>query len=141
MRKQEAGQTWLAFVLDYMAMKWPGAAAKSRYSMVDALATVTVALVHDVAGRPGTADLRAALRDLLKPAAFRERTTTPVRVSALQWLERASVPLSEVVQPGVLRAALDALALTLDGKPAAAITARRRRSVFYSALQYAVDWS
>jgi integrase len=35
--------------------------------------------------------------------------------------------------------ALDALALRLDGRSAAATTARRRRAVFYNVLQYAVE--
>ncbi|WP_207232252.1 hypothetical protein [Micromonospora kangleipakensis] len=38
-----------------------------------------------------------------------------------------------------MRGALDVLAVKLDGKPAAATTMRRKRSVFYNALQYAVE--
>lgn len=36
-------------------------------------------------------------------------------------------------------AGLDALAPTLDGRPAAAETVRRKRSVFHNVLQYAVE--
>jgi hypothetical protein len=38
-----------------------------------------------------------------------------------------------------VRAALDALALKLDGKAAAATTTRRKRAVFYNVLQFAVE--
>src|SRR6266536_1679895 len=52
--------SWLEFVRQYVAMEWPGAAAKSRDSMTDALATVTPALVRDVPGRPNASVLRRA---------------------------------------------------------------------------------
>ena len=39
----------------------------------------------------------------------------------------------------LIRRALDALALTLNGKPAAATTIARKRAVFYGALNYAVE--
>lgn len=38
-----------------------------------------------------------------------------------------------------VRLGLDALTLNLDGGAAAATTIARKRSVFYNALQYAVD--
>jgi hypothetical protein len=39
----------------------------------------------------------------------------------------------------LVRDALDALAFTLDGRAAAATTSRRKRSIFYNILQYAVE--
>ncbi|MCX4386939.1 hypothetical protein OG777_08360 [Micromonospora peucetia] len=39
----------------------------------------------------------------------------------------------------MVRPAVDTLGLTIDGRPAAASTTRRRRSVFYNVLQYAVE--
>lgn len=39
----------------------------------------------------------------------------------------------------LIRQALDALTLTMDGKPAAATVVARKRSVFYGALNYAVE--
>jgi len=41
--------------------------------------------------------------------------------------------------PRVTRLALDALAVRLDGHPAAANTVARKRAVFHDALGYAVD--
>ncbi|MFC6018435.1 tyrosine-type recombinase/integrase [Plantactinospora solaniradicis] len=131
--------TWLEFVQKYLDMKWPGAAAKSRASLVDALATVTPALAGDPASRPELADLRRVLIDYVLPPAFRQRDVPPELAPALRWLRRASLPLTEVSQAATVRGALDALALTLDGRPAAATTARRKRSVFYNVLQYAVE--
>ncbi|TDC41534.1 hypothetical protein [Micromonospora sp. KC213] len=59
--------------------------------------------------------------------------------AALRWLGKASLPLSALAEAAVVRPALDALGLTMDGRPAAASTTRRRRSVFYNVLQYAVE--
>src|ERR1700728_1871108 len=45
MLRAKNATTWFAFVLAYIDVKWPRAAAKTRDSMTDALATVTAALV------------------------------------------------------------------------------------------------
>ncbi|HEY8480974.1 MAG TPA: tyrosine-type recombinase/integrase [Spirillospora sp.] len=58
---------------------------------------------------------------------------------ALRWLERASVPITALDEPRLAWAALEALALQLDGEPAAASTFRRKRAVFKHALSYAVE--
>ncbi|MFG3703589.1 hypothetical protein ACGF7U_02470 [Micromonospora sp. NPDC047670] len=54
-------------------------------------------------------------------------------------MQRASLPVSEIGEAAMVRAALDGLALRLDGRPAAPTTVRRKRSVFYNVLQYAVE--
>ena len=131
--------TWLTFVEAYLTMKWPAAAAKSRTSLVEALATVTPVLVSDIPGRPGIESLRAALRDFVLPPTVRQLQPPPDMAAAIAWIRKASLPLSAVVEPGTVRAALDELALRMDGKPAAATTMRRKRSVFYNVLQYAVE--
>jgi integrase len=43
------------------------------------------------------------------------------------------------VLTAVLRPALDALALRLGGRPAAAATMSRKRAIFFNALEYAVE--
>ncbi len=138
---EEAKQvtSWLAFAQAYVAMKWPGAAAKSRDGLTDALATVTPYLVRDVPGRPDLAGVRRALREFVLPPVFRQLVPPPDVADTVRWLERASLPLSELMKAPVVRGALDLLALKLDGTPAAATTMRRKRSVFYNALQYAVE--
>ena len=59
--------------------------------------------------------------------------------SALAWLERASLPVSQLADPRVIRAVLDGLCTRLDGSPAAASTITRKRAVFHGALGYAVE--
>jgi hypothetical protein len=49
-------------------------------------------------------------------------------VAALSWLERASLPLSELTSAENAREGLNALSVNLDGKRAAATTYRRKRS-------------
>ncbi|RAO30086.1 hypothetical protein ONO86_05638 [Micromonospora noduli] len=131
--------SWLGFVRRYVDMKWPGAAAKSRESTTDALATVTAALVRDLAGRPDSALLRRAFREWEFPPASRQLDRPAEITAALRWLGKASLPLSALAEAAVVRPALDTLGLTMDGRPAAATTTRRRRSVFYNVLQYAVE--
>lgn len=131
--------TWFEFVRRYVDMKWPGAAAKSRDSMTDSLATVTPALVRNIPGRPDLALLRRALREHDLPPSSRHLPPPPEVAVALRWLERASLPLPDLMEAAVIRPALDALALRMDGRAAAATTTRRKRSVFYNVLQYAVE--
>ncbi|MGH3259082.1 MAG: hypothetical protein ACRDOU_27415 [Streptosporangiaceae bacterium] len=47
----------------------------------------------------------------------RSRTPDPVIVSTLAWLERASLPVSQLNDPRVIRAALDGICTRLDGPP------------------------
>jgi integrase len=58
---------------------------------------------------------------------------------ALTWLSTASLPVSALRQLDMVRRVLDALAVRLDGRPAAATTIYRKRAVFYNALGYAVE--
>lgn len=133
------GATWLEFARSYVEMKWPGASAKSRSSMIDALVTVTSALVTDVPGRPDADLLREALRKHeLIPAARRDELSAE-HLAALAWVRCATVPLASLLGPETVRAGLDAVALKLDGVAAAATTMRRKRAVFYNVLQYAVE--
>ncbi|WP_234358905.1 hypothetical protein [Plantactinospora sp. BC1] len=118
--------TWLAFVRRYVDMKWPGAAAKSRESMTDALAAVTGLLIQDLPGRPDAALLRRALREYELPPAARQLDQPTEVIAALRWLGKASRPLPSLAEASVIRPALDALGLRMDGRPAAATTTRRR---------------
>jgi integrase len=58
---------------------------------------------------------------------------------ALAWIAKASLPVAALEEPATVRAALNASARRLDGKPAAATTTRRKRAVFANALGYAVE--
>ncbi|GAB2478001.1 tyrosine-type recombinase/integrase [Streptosporangium sandarakinum] len=140
MAKVKNAVTWFAFVLAYVDMKWPHAAAKTRDSLTDALATVTPALVNESApGKPEPLVLREALRQYALPPASRQARRPEVIRSALAWLERHSLSVADLSKVRNVRLGLDALTLNLDGGAAAATTIARKRSVFYNALQYAVD--
>ncbi|WP_440069603.1 hypothetical protein [Streptosporangium sp. OZ121] len=131
---------WFGFVMAYVDMKWPHAAAKTRDSLTDALATVTPALVdEDASGRPDPLVLREALRQYALPPAARQLVRPEAIRTALAWLERHSLHIADLNKVRNVRLGLDALTLRLDGGAAAATTIARKRSVFYNALQYAVD--
>ncbi|HYB49042.1 MAG TPA: hypothetical protein VED20_17080 [Streptosporangiaceae bacterium] len=68
----------------------------------------------------------------------RSRAPDPGTASALAWLERASLPVGQLSDPRVIRAALDGLCTRLDGSPAAANTITRKRAVLYGVPGYAV---
>ena len=58
---------------------------------------------------------------------------------AVRWLERNSLPVSELAKPARVRAVLDAISVRRDGRPAAPTTVARKRSVFANVLRYAVE--
>ena len=68
------------------------------------------------------------------------RTGPPPEIAGvLGWAECASLPVAELEDTATVRLALGACARTLAGKAAAGSTQRRKRSVFYNALGYAVE--
>jgi integrase len=83
--------------------------------------------------------LRQALREFGLPPTARQQEPPAELAAALRWIEKASVPLTALKEAATVRGALDAVALRLDGRPGAATTMRRKRSVFYNVLQYAVE--
>ena len=139
MQPATQGPTWLEFVQQYLDVKWPHAAAKSRDSMTDALATVTAALIRANTEPLDPYVLRDALRNHLLPPAARVLPAHGEVADAVDWLTTNSIHLRELEKARQLRRGLDAVALTLDGSPAAATTVRRKRAVFNNALQYAVE--
>ena len=83
--------------------------------------------------------LRQALFAWAFNPATRDITPPPHIAAALDWAERASLPVTYLEDTANVRLALAACATTLAGKPAAGSTQRRKRSVFYNALGYAVE--
>ncbi|MCW2877441.1 MAG: hypothetical protein JWQ95_1541 [Sphaerisporangium sp.] len=139
MIKAKNARTWYAFAVAYVEARWPHSAAKTREGMTDALSNVTPVLTTDRPGRPDGENLRRALREFAFVPAERRPNPSPEIAGALRWLEAASLPLSALEDVQHTRAALEALALLLDGKAAAASTYRRKRAVFHHALDYAVE--
>jgi len=58
---------------------------------------------------------------------------------ALDWAERASLPVADLEDTATVRLALAACARSLTGKAAAGSTQRRKRSAFCNAFGYAVE--
>ncbi len=139
MRRAKQATSWFAFVLAYVDVKWPRAAAKTRDSMTDALATVTAALVDDRPWQPDPLVMRRALRQYALVPTARKLPRPAEIATALGWLDRASLPVAELEKPRNVRVALDALTLRLDGMAAAATTIRRKRAVFHNVLDYAAE--
>ncbi|GAA2456886.1 tyrosine-type recombinase/integrase [Actinomadura vinacea] len=138
--KEKPVQTWLAFSLDYIDMKWPDAAPNSRDGLTETIATVSPVLVREDAPKaPDPSILRTALRGYYLSPGDRERRRPPEIMEALTWLEKVSLTMAEVPEPRNVRAALNALTRLLNGSPAAASTVARKRAVLHNAFEYAVE--
>jgi hypothetical protein len=126
---EPATVTWYQEAITYAAMKWPSLAAHSRASVAEALATVTSALIRPGArDRPNSRELRMALyQHAFNPARPAEPGSPAAQI--LDWARQASLPVGCLSEPGVLRAALEALTFRLDGSRAAANTIIRKRAV------------
>ena len=131
--------TWYAHARAYTEAKWANLAPVSRRSVAEALVTVTIALSTKEPGAPEPKVLRQALFAWAFNPATRDTTPPPHIAAALDWAERASLPVTDLEDTATVRLALAACATTLAGKPAAGSTQRRKRSVFYNALGYAVE--
>ncbi|MCH6161554.1 tyrosine-type recombinase/integrase [Streptomyces marispadix] len=141
--------TWYEHATAYVLMKWPKAAAKHRAGIAEALAVVTPVFVSSSRGAPDPKVMRTALYAWAfravpgqdgKPATRADVETPPDAVAdALAWVGKHSLKVTEAASPEKIRAALDALSVRLDGKPAAENTANRKRMVLSNALRYAVE--
>ena len=131
--------TWYAHARAYTEVKWPNLAPVSRRSVAEALVTVTIALTSKEPGALEGKVLRQALFAWAFNPATRDTDPPPEIAAALDWAERASLPVAALEDTGTVRLALAACAKTLTGKAAAGSTQRRKRSVFYNALGYAVE--
>lgn len=131
--------TWYEHAKAYSAMKWPRASAKDRSARADALATVTPALVTSRTAAPDPAVLRTALSSWAFNHSPRQSEPPEPIARALAWITAKSLPVAALEDTELVRAGLDALLLKLDGTPAAANTATRKRNVFNNALSYAVQ--
>jgi len=131
--------TWYQHARAYSEAKWAGLAPVSRRSVAEALVTVTIALTSKEPVAPEPKVLRRALFGWAFNPATREQAPPPEIAAALGWAERASLPVAELEDTATVRLALGACGKTLAGKAAAGSTQRRKRSVFYNALGYAVE--
>ena len=132
-------RSWYEHARAYADMKWPNLAPKSRRSAAEALTTVTLALTTRRRGAPDPKPLNRALFAWAFNPGTRNLSPPAHIAAALEWIAAASQPVSALDDPAVLRAVLGACARTQAGTPAAATTQRRKRSVFYNAVGYAVE--
>jgi integrase len=131
--------TWYTHARSYAEAKWPNLAPVSRRSVAEALVTVTVALARKECGAPEAKVLRQALFAWAFNPATRDQVPPAETAAALEWAAGASLPLAALEDTATARVALGACAKTLTGKAASGSMQRRKRSVFYNALGYAVE--
>jgi integrase len=142
--REQQSVTWFDLACRFTDMKWPRLAAKSRMSIADALATITPALVTTTRGMPEQKILRAALYGWAFNKESRAASEPdPETAKAITWIRANSLPVSALDEKDrrseLVRRALDALSVTMDGHPAAATVVARKRAAFYAALGYAVE--
>ena len=126
-------------MVEYSAMKWPRLAPNSRSGVAETLATVVPALTADTAGRPDAVTVRRALYRYAFNHSHANDKPSPEMADALEWIARASIPLKDLSEAAVVRKALDALSLKMDGTAAAAKSVARKCAVFYNSMGYAVE--
>lgn len=129
---------------EYTDLKWTKAAAKTRQGTSEALAVLVPALVRSTRGMPTPQVLRDALYQWAFHTERRKAGPPPGEFeAAIRWIRSSSLKVTELDAPGrrseLIRAALDALALRMDGEPAAAKTVARKRAAFSGLLNYAVE--
>ncbi|GHG82708.1 tyrosine-type recombinase/integrase [Streptomyces griseocarneus] len=131
--------TWYQHARDYIDQRWDRTPGGTRRTMADALATITPALVEPGAQHPEPRVLRRALYSwAFNKKAWQSPPPEEWR-KALAWIEQRSLPIGRMEDAIVLRQALDALSLKLDGKPAAAKTALRKKAALSDILSMAVE--
>lgn len=139
MRRQQGAETWFEHAKDFVTEKWPHVSPRHRKGIAETLTNVTVALVSTAEGAPSEVELRQALYRWAFNAPAQRGDVPDEYFTAVQWLERASIPLNSLQEAPVLRRALSVLSTTLDGRAAAPSTVARKRAVFHNALEYAVE--
>ena len=95
-------------------------------------------MLADGRGRPDDASIRRAL--IRWGFNTKQRADPPTEVAEiLAWVARNSTPLSALAEPATARRMLEQATGRLDGKNAAASTARRHRIILANAMDYAVE--
>ncbi len=137
MQRKRQDVSFYQHALDFTAAMWPTVAAKTRATTIETLAMVIPVVARDLAGAPGPAVLRRALRKQLNQGGYPGELDQD-EGKAIAWIHKASRPVSAFEDASVVCDVLDALAARLDGKPAAPEYFSRRRRVVHRALGYAV---
>jgi integrase len=140
-RQKTVVLSWYEFACQYVEAKWPAASPNHRMGTANVLMSVTVALLAD--RMPPDEKAARAIRSALLNWGFNARRggdEQPADVTErLDWVARNSQPLTDLLDPGVMRTLLARLSTKLDGSRASARTASWRRSILTTALNYAVE--
>ncbi|APU18612.1 tyrosine-type recombinase/integrase [Actinoalloteichus sp. GBA129-24] len=137
--RQRQSTRWIDHAVEYAQTKWPRASAKHRASIAETLATVTPVLVRGTRGMPPPDEMRRALYGWAFNSESRKSSPDASVDRCMEWLRKNSLHVRDLDDPKVIRSALDALTVKLDGKTAAASTIYRKRASLYNCLRYAVE--
>jgi integrase len=136
--RSKADTSWYDFACAYVDVKWKQASAKYRKDIARALIAAGPVMLAEAHGRPDDASIRRAL--LRWGFNTRQRLDPPAEVAEiLAWVARNSAPISALAEAATVRRMLDQATSRLDGKNAAASTARRNRTILANAMDYAVE--
>ncbi|MEU7051289.1 tyrosine-type recombinase/integrase [Streptomyces eurythermus] len=136
---KERDISWYEHARNYIGMKWDHSPGSTRRTLAEAMATVTPVFVKDAKGMPDAKVVRQALYGwAFNKNRWNEEPPADV-AKVLEWFQRKSLPTSALSDLPLMRAALNAVSLKLDGKTAAAGTISRKRAIFYNALEFAVE--
>ena len=136
--RARAETNWYDFAGAYADMKWKQASAKYRKDIARALTAATPAMLAEGRGRPDDASVRRAL--IRWGFNTKQRSEPPDEVAeVLAWVARNSAPVSALAEAATARRMLDQATGRLDGKNAAASTARRHRTILANAMDYAAE--
>ncbi|MGL5823316.1 MAG: tyrosine-type recombinase/integrase [Nocardioides sp.] len=137
---EPSGPTWLEHAIALVDVKWHESSAAHRKSTAEALVTITVHLTSDSQFHDPPR-LRAALFHWAFNWAARRTSSEPPPeyAEAIGWVREHSMPLADLADLGVIRGVLNACATRLDGRPASASTAARKRAALSAGLVAAVE--
>src|SRR6266513_1012041 len=136
--RAKADTSWYEFACAYVDMKWKQASAKYRKDISRALTAATPAMLIEARGRPDDASIRRAL--VRWGFNTKQRSEPPEDIAeVLAWVARNSVPVSALADAVTARRVLVQATGLVDGKNAAASTARRNRTILANAADYAME--
>lgn len=140
MRRDTPGMSWYELACSFADMKWPHVAATTRRTHAEALTALTVLMLTGGRGRPDAKLLRHALGRWAFNTARRDAEDIPDSIrQTLDWVKRNTRDVASLSRPEILRPVLDGLTVRLDGAAAAPSVISRRRKIFNTTIEYAVE--
>ena len=134
-----AGITWYSHACEFIDHKWAHASPRHRKALAEALTDLTVVLLEPGSRPRDLVALRRVLFSWSFNSSARTQEAPKEGETALRWVQGHSLPLERLREARTLRTGLDAISRKQDGSLAAAATTQRKRSAFFSVLQFAVE--